>query len=127
MDKGFETSDIQADIKGGDGNTTADFGGDLAGDVGVDLNAGDASKAGGLDKALMSCDVPPPEDYNTMTTRSPDSAIYTEAPSHADRTPDQVTAEITEAWGYAEPANESGTTEDPSKPEYGDSPPDDKK
>jgi len=125
MDKGFETSDIKADIKD-DGNSSADFGGNLAGDVGVDLNAGDASKAGGLDKAIMSSDLPPPKD-NTMTTRSPDSAIYTEAPSHAGRTPEQVTAEITEAWGYAGPANESGTTKDPSKPEHADSPPDDKK
>ena len=121
MGKDFN-NDISLDT-GCDAGTGSNRGGDLASDVGVDLNAAD-----GLAKAtMMSYEAPPPEDYTTAI-RPPDYAIVEELPeSHSPKTPEQIVAEMAEAWDYAGPANESGTTKDPSKPEHGDSPPDDKK
>ena len=103
----------------GSGGAGADFGGDLAKDDGVDLNAGGLAKA-----TMMSYDAPPPEDYSGMATRPPDSAIYTEAPEHAGRTPEQVAAEMQEAWGYNEPATDNRGVLDqtPHESEYSDSP-----
>ena len=103
---------------GGAAGVGADFGGDLAGNKGVDLNAGRVSKA-----TMMSYDTPLPEDYSGMTVQAPDSAIYAEAPEHAGRTPEQVVAEMQEAWDYAGPANENEYEgQQPYEAEYGDSP-----
>ena len=112
-------NDIIPDTGGTYCGARSDFGGDLAGDRGVDLNAGVVSKA-----TMMSYEAPPPEDYSGMTTRPPDSAIYTEAPEHAGRTPEQVAAEMQEAWGYNEPATDNRGTEEqtPHESECSDSP-----
>jgi len=112
-------NDVSPDVGAGAGGAGADFGGDLAGNKGVDLNVGEVSKA-----TLMSYDAPPPEDYSGMAARPPDSAIYTEAPEHAGRTPEQVAAEIAEAHGYNEPAidNRGVLEQAPHESEYHDSP-----
>ena len=150
---GDVSSDISSDL--GNDVARSDFGGDLAGDNGVDLNesggygynpdhdaSGDTYTAAyhesgevrnpyagseneGFAKAAMAYEAPPPPDYTTDAIRPPDSAIYTEAPEHAGKTPEQIAAEMAEAWDYAGPANESEGTESPPNPEYGDSPPDD--
>ena len=127
MAKDIETcSDISPDA-GDDvcSDSDSDCGGELASDNGIDLNAGKVSKADGLAKAtMMSYEAPPPEDYSEITTRSPDSAIYTEAPEHAGKTPEQIAAEMAEAWGYIDPAPDNRGIEgqQPHKPEYSDSP-----
>ena len=106
-------------------DTASDTGSDLAGDKGVDLNADGASKAEGLAKVtMMFYEAPPPKDYSGMATQPPDSAIYTEAPEHTGKTPEQIAAEMEEAWGYNDPATDNRGIEEqqPRKPLYGDSP-----
>jgi len=117
------SNDISPDTRGDACDLRSDFGGDLAGEKGIDLNVGKVSRTDGLAKAtMMSYEAPPPEDYSGMAISPSDSAIYTEAPGHVGRTPEQIAAEMAEAWGYAGPANEPEGIEEPHKPEYGDSP-----
>jgi len=109
------SSDIESDSAD---NERADFGGELTREEGVDLNV--PERQGMAKAAIMSCEATLPEDYNTSILPS-DYAEYQDVPG--PKTPEQVAAEMSDAWDYAGPANESEATEDPPKPEYADSPP----
>jgi len=113
-------SDISPDTGGSVADTGSDFGGDLAKDDGVDLNAGECAKAEGLAKAtMMSYDVPPPPPPVPAEIREIDAS---QVPGY--KTPEQIVAEMKEAWEYNEPAtdNRDIETRQPLEPEYGEHP-----
>ena len=97
MAKDFITGgDVSPDVGSDSGNDVerSDFGGDLASGNGVDLNAGQASKA-------IAYDVPPPP------LPVPSEIRVMEGHGHAGKTPEQIATEMAEAWDYAGPPNES--------------------
>ena len=105
-------NDISPDAGAVNGGAGTDFGGDLADNKGVDLNAGEMAKA-----TMMSCDVPPPPP--------PVPAEIREIPeSQGFKTPEQIAAEMKDAWDYNDPATDNRGIEEqqPLESEYGDSP-----
>ena len=123
------SNDMNPDTgRGAARDTRADFGGDLAGNDGVDLNAGDASKADdGFAKAMIMDTAPPPDIYE------PPSAIYESAPADVqdrpnfqDQYPDWNITDGTTKGPTIEdgdPAPESNVENYPDA-EYADEPPD---
>jgi hypothetical protein len=132
MGKNFESfDDVSIDVKNGiDSDVGSDNGGDLAQETGVDLNvaslggvAGNSdsnrslgTRAGAL-AALPFVAVAPEvaQINNAYETESP-SAIYTEAPVDAGRTPEQVAEQWAEQQGARIVSPETEETSPPPSP-----------
>ena len=114
-------SDISPDTGSGVNGVGADFGGDLAKNAGVDLNAGGLAKA-----TMMSCDAPPPEYYHPETFHPVPAEIREiDCPQNAwDEKLQEQISQMNELHDLAGPANEPEDIGEPLQPEYGDHPPD---
>ena len=110
MDKEYDIgNDIKSDILNDySDNNKADFGGDLSEKNGIDLN-----------KAMDMA--PPPENMHIPNLNN-DYAIYTDAPEHVGRSPEQLVADMLTSLEDGDPApdNRGIAEQEPREPEYSD-------